>query len=187
MGLFDITPQALKVAEQASSFHLTVPAEGSVRPKGSTDQREGIWSEIVEITSAEYETQTNGDVTVELQCLVLFESPNEDNHNRTFRVRYNFYPQAMKVADKGDWQYKVTNMNLPRLRGLFLASGVEGDLPGDDHEPSGYSKELQEEFFGTDSRLVGQKFWAKIRQTVRKDRNDQERVNTDVTHWMTVD
>lgn len=186
MGLFDLSPAALRAAEQASSYHLTVP-ENATRPKGSTDPREGTWSEIVRIDAAEYETSPNGDVQVELACTVDYESPNTENHNRSFRVRYGLFPQALKTASKEDWQFKVTQMNLPRLRSLFVASGVEGDIQGKDDEPMGYSVKLQESFFGEDSTLVGLKMWAKVRQSVRKDKEGKERVNTDVTHWLQVD
>lgn len=186
MGLFDLTPKALKEADEANTFHLTVPQDAK-RPKGSTDPREGTWSEIVLVEAAEYETDPEGVVVFELACRVSPESPHTENHNRNFRARYRVSPKALREKQKDDWTYIFSQRAITTLRSLYKASGVEGDMEGEDGQGPGYSKNLQESFYGPESTLVGTQFWVKIGQRVRIDKSNVERVNTDVSHWLLVD
>lgn len=167
----DIPGEVVETAERASSFKLTVPEDARANRR---DPKMKYWTEEGKIVSSSSKTYTSGegesaqtsvayrlDITITNGCYDL-------NTGQTISafIRINYSSLRSKLPEG---QYKMSLLSIGKLKQLFIALGIDPDLPN-----GGYSGELLRNYFPEEtefpaaSPLAGEVLTFEVKQGPRK-------------------
>lgn len=169
--IFDIPSSVIQQAEQARSFKLAVPenARRHRREPGTF-----FWMESGTITSANSASYSNEKTNQRVTALSFEVEINGEgsglNPNKPLSTTFRINNEALKTGEPKT-QLTMSLMSIAKMKALFHAVGIEGDLAG-----GGFSKALLNTYFppsedtfpSETSPFVGHTIYFEVKQGPRE-------------------